>query len=115
MSKSPIIYVGHILTCINSILDYTSGMNDSEFLGNKLIQDAVLRNFEVIGEATKQIDESFRAKYPHVPWRRMAGLRDKLIHDYMGVDLWAVWQVIVDILPQQKIDIESILRAETPL
>lgn len=112
MSKSPLIYVGHILTCINSILDYTTGMDSDAFLRNKLVQDAVLRNFEVIGEATKQIDDFFRVKYPHVPWRRMAGLRDKLIHDYMGVDLWAVWQVIIDILPQQKIDIEAILRAE---
>lgn len=109
MKKEPYIYVGHILQCIESILEYTSGMNENDFLHNKLVQDAVLRNFEVIGEATKQIESPFRAEYSQIPWRKMAGLRDKLIHDYMGVDLWAVWEVVVTVLPQQAIDFKAII------
>jgi uncharacterized protein with HEPN domain len=112
MTKDPSIYVGHILMCVNAILEYTKGMDERAFLNNKLVQDAVLRNFEVIGEATKQVDDSFRTKYPHIPWRKMAGLRDKLIHDYMGVDLWAVWQVIIEVLPQQRLDFMLILEQE---
>lgn len=109
MKKEPHIYVGHILQCITSILEYTSGMNEDDFLRNKLVQDAVLRNFEVIGEASKQIDTPFREQYPQIPWRKMAGLRDKLIHDYMGVDLWAIWEVVATILPQQAIDFKNIV------
>lgn len=112
MSKDPLLYVGHILTCINAILEYTNGLTEEDFLNNKLVQDAVLRNFEVIGEATKQIEDPFRNQNPNIPWRKMAGLRDKLIHDYMGVDIWAVWQVIVEILPKQKNDFEQILSSK---
>ena len=104
MKKSNLIYVGHILTCINSILKYTDGMNEDDFMRNNMVQDAILRNFEVIGEATKQIGDDFRNQNPNIPWRKMAGLRDKLIHDYMGVDLLSVWEVVVQILPQQKLD-----------
>lgn len=112
MKKIPAVYISHILTCINAILDYTQNMDEQAFLNNKLVQDAVLRNFEVIGEATKQLDEAFRAKHPHIPWRQMAGLRDKLIHDYMGVDIWAVWQVVAEVLPQQKTDFDAMLKDE---
>ena len=111
MKKSNLIYVGHILTCINSILKYTDGMNEDDFMRNNMVQDAILRNFEVIGEATKQIDDDFRNQNPNIPWRKMAGLRDKLIHDYMGVDLLSVWEVVVQILPQQKLDFEEIIAA----
>ena len=65
-------------------------MNESEFIKNILVQDAVIRNLEIIGEATKQIDIDFRNIYPLIEWKKIACMRDKLIHDYIGVDLWAV-------------------------
>ena len=64
------------------------------FLKNNLIQDAVIRNFEIIGEAAKKLNDDFRATYSEIEWKKIAGMRDKLIHDYIGVDLWAVWGVV---------------------
>jgi len=100
MTKDPIIYLDHILACIKKIQEYTDSMNQESFLHNSLVQDAVIRNFEIIGEATRHLDDSFRKKYPNVEWKKMVGLRDKLIHDYIGVDLWAVWAVVEDIIPE---------------
>ncbi len=112
MKKEPIIYLQHIHDCITKICDYTRGMGEEKFLGNTLIQDAVIRNFEIIGEATKHLDSDFREKYPSVEWKKMAGLRDKLIHDYIGVDIWAVWGVVEKIIPKLQIQISGIINAE---
>jgi uncharacterized protein with HEPN domain len=67
-----------------------------------MIQDAVVRNLEVVGEATKQVPEELRARAPELSWREMAGMRDKLIHDYLGVDLNLVWDVVVSELPATR-------------
>jgi len=75
-----------------------------------LIQDGILRNLEVIGEAAKGIDEKHRARWPHVPWRRMAGLRDVLIHAYRDVDVDAVWEASQNAVPDLIPRIEAILR-----
>ncbi|MBP9151170.1 MAG: DUF86 domain-containing protein [Flavobacteriales bacterium] len=109
MSKNPLVYIRHIQDCIVQIMEYTSGMTQEEFLKNRLVQDAVIRNFEVIGEATKNLDEDFRKKYPHVEWKKMAGMRDKLIHDYIGVDVWAVWRVVENVIPDLQVQILKIL------
>ena len=74
-------------------------MTKEDFLGSTITQDAVIRNFEIIGEAVKNLSSDFRSKYPDVEWRKVAGMRDKLIHDYIGVDIWSVWGVVKDILP----------------
>jgi len=86
-------------------------MNEAEFLENKLVQDAVIRNFEIIGEATKNLTHDFRNQYNNVEWKKIAGMRDKLIHDYMGVDLWAVWGVVEDILPDFIEELHKIKRS----
>jgi uncharacterized protein with HEPN domain len=112
MKKEPSIYIEHILDCIAKIREYTNGMNEENFLVNKLVQDAVIRNFEIIGEATKQLDSDFRDKYPTVEWKKMAGLRDKLIHDYIGVDLWAIWGVVEKIIPDLERQIGEIKNTE---
>jgi len=93
------VYLSNIIDAIDRILDYTEGVDKPEFDQNTMIQDAVIRNFEIIGEATKNISSDFRKDHNHIPWKNMAGMRDKLIHNYMGVDLDAVWQTITDILP----------------
>ena len=107
--KNPIIYLEHIKECIDRILSYTKGINENDFIQSKLIQDAVIRNFEIIGEATKKLDEPFRLRYPQIEWKKIAGMRDKLIHDYIGVDLWAVWAVVEHIVPDLKMHLETII------
>jgi len=103
--KSDKIYLVHIIQSITSILEYTKGMSDQDFYSNRLVLDAVIRNFEVIGEVSFEL----RKSNPEIPWNRMAGFRDKLIHDYIKVNLQLVWDVIVDVLPEQKKEIEKII------
>jgi uncharacterized protein with HEPN domain len=74
-------------------------MSYSDFAGDKKTVNAVIRSLEVIGEATKQLPLSFRDDYPDVPWKRMAGMRDKLIHGYFGIDIQMVWQVVEKYIP----------------
>ncbi|SFT90250.1 Uncharacterized conserved protein, contains HEPN domain [Algoriphagus locisalis] len=113
MIKDPVIYLEHISACIQKIEEYTKEFNEESFLQNSLIQDAVIRNFEIIGEATKKLDIDFRIKYPEIEWKKIAGMRDKLIHDYIGVDLWAVWAVVENIVPNLKQQIGNILEKES--
>lgn len=112
MKKNPIIYLNHMLDCALKIKTYTDGINQDDFLNNSLIQDGVIRNLEIIGEATKQLDDSFRSKYPQIEWKKIAGMRDKLIHDYIGVDLWAVWGVVEQIIPEFIEQIQRIIEKE---
>ncbi len=80
------------------------------FLTTSHWQDAVVRQLEIIGEATKRLSEDLRSRHPQIPWRRIAGLRDVLIHDYMGVDIEKVWLITQHELPKLKKVIEEILK-----
>lgn len=111
--KNPVVYLYHIQDALKKILTYTSGMDLDAFLKNDLVQDAVIRNFEIMGEATKQLDHDFRNKHLHIQWKNIAGMRDKLIHDYIDVDLWAVWAVVEDVLPVFSSQIKEIIASET--
>jgi len=102
-------YLNHILDSIKLIEDYTKGMSFKEFNHDTKTQDAVIRNFEIIGEASSKIPPQIRARYASVPWKSIIGLRNILIHDYMGIDIKRVGQVIKKELHPLKKEISSIL------
>lgn len=102
-------YVQDILDAINDAKDFTKGMKLQDFIGDKKTIYAVVRSLEVIGEATKKIPNDMRAEYPDIPWKRMAGMRDKLIHDYFGVDLEIVWEAVKNELPPIEPLIQKVL------
>jgi uncharacterized protein with HEPN domain len=108
MKKDQRVYLAQILERIIRIQTYTKGGKES-FLGDALIQDAVIRNLEVIGEAATRITVEYRTAHPEFPWRGMAALRNVLMHDYEGVDLHKVWRVVEKELPPLKTAIERIL------
>ncbi len=91
--------MGDILEAMNSIIVYTKGLTYREFIEDRKTQDAVVRNFEIIGEAAKNISMDFRARHVDIPWKELAGLRDKLIHFYFGVDYKIVWNITRKELP----------------
>lgn len=99
-----------ILEAISRVFIYTKEMNYSEFMENTLVQDGVIRNLEIIGEAVKNLSENIKSKNTFVNWKQIAGMRDKLIHFYFGVNIDIVWSVIQEELPKLKISIEDILR-----
>jgi|UniRef100_A0A7C3Z416 uncharacterized protein with HEPN domain len=93
MKKDPRVYLAQILERIDRILAFTSAGKEA-FFADVCTQDAVLRNFEVIGEAVKRLPEDFRQAHPAIPWRNLAGLRDVLIHQYEGISLKEVWRMV---------------------
>jgi uncharacterized protein with HEPN domain len=95
-------YLDDIIIAMTDIEEFTHGMSFDLFSRDKKTVNAVIRSLEVLGEATKHIPSSFRKKYPDIPWNKMAGMRDVLIHDYMGVDLMTVWKVSQERLPELK-------------
>ena len=110
MSKSDIQFLKHIKEETEFIIEFTSTISEEEFLENRLLKKAMIRCFEVIGEATKKVDFDFRMKYNSIAWREMAGLRDKLIHDYTGVDYNLLWLIISENIPELDFQLEQIIK-----
>jgi len=102
-------YIDDIKTAIEEINDFTTGMNFEDFAADRKTVNAVIRSLEVLGEATKHIPMGFRQDHAEIPWSKMAGMRDVLIHDYMGVDLKTIWKVIQERLPELKILLDRCL------
>jgi len=112
MEKDNYLYLEHILSCVDKIISYTTNITQQDFFENELLQDGVIRNLEVIGEATKKISLNFRNEHNNIAWKDIAGMRDILIHDYFWVDMSAVWNTIKIDIPDLKKKVETIIEAK---
>ena len=111
MSRDYKLFVKDILDCISKIEEFVKDISYDDFVNDDKTSSAVVRKLEVIGEATKNIPKEIRQKYKELPWSDMAGMRDKVIHFYFGVDYEVVWKVIKERLPEIKPYIEKIMEA----
>ena len=105
------LYLKDILSAIDSIEKFVEGMEFEDFKQDDKTSSAVVRKFEIIGEAAKKVPTSLKKKYPEIPWKEMAGMRDKLIHFYFGIDYKLIWQTIKHRIPQIKPVILKIIPA----
>jgi uncharacterized protein with HEPN domain len=113
MSKSETEYLRHILDEAQYLTDASREVNWAQFSTDETLKRAFVRSIEVIGEATKNLSNDLRARYPGVEWRAMAGMRDQLIHGYFGVDYEIVWDVATEKAPELAEQIRTILEQET--
>ncbi len=111
MSFEPRDYLRHILLEADYLLDRSAHLTVDGFRTDATVQRAFVRSLEIIGEASKKVSAEFRAEHPHVDWRAMAGMRDRLIHDYFGVDYDLVWDVVRHRIPELRRQIAAILEA----
>jgi uncharacterized protein with HEPN domain len=103
------LYLEDMLTSMLRIEEYIGDMSFREFKMNYLIVDAIVRNFEIIGEAAKNIPEEVKNKYPEIPWKKMYGLRNLIAHEYFGIDYEMIWEISKKNLPLNSIDLRKII------
>ena len=109
MSKpSDLDLLDDILICMEKIQSYIVGFTYEQFINDLKTQDAVIRNIEVIGEAVKHLSDNLRLKYSDIPWKEISGTRDRLIHDYFGVNIDIVWKIATVDIPKLKPKIENV-------
>ncbi|MBI3512329.1 MAG: DUF86 domain-containing protein [Bacteroidetes bacterium] len=109
MKKDNSIYLGHILECTVQIEEYMKDITREKFLDQRMIQDAVIRQIEIIGEATKNISVEFRELHQDIPWKRMAGMRDVIIHEYFQVNIEVVFETANSWIPELRSKIKTLL------
>lgn len=108
MPKEYSVYLDDILDSIGKIEKYTEGISYKEFVKNSLVVDGVVRNLEIIGEAVKNLPAEIKRKYPEVEWKKVAGLRDILIHEYFGIDTKILWDIVTDKITELKSSMKKI-------
>ncbi len=109
MKKDDSVYLRHILDAVRRISEYTKDATYESFAASHLIQDGVIRQIEIIGEASKSLSQTFREKNSHIPWKAIVGMRDKMIHDYLGVNIESVWKTAKEDIPMLEKEIRKIL------
>ena len=108
MKRAIRLYLEDIWESILAIEEYTNTLSEEDFYSNRQVQDAVVRRLEIIGEAVKNIDESFKNTYPDIPWKKITGMRDVVAHGYFGVKLERIWRVVINDIPDLKNNIMNI-------
>ncbi|MBI2924428.1 MAG: DUF86 domain-containing protein [Verrucomicrobia bacterium] len=114
MPPSTLDYLRHILDEAKYLVEASQNLTKAEFLADPTRKRAFVRSLEIIGEATKKVPPEFRAKYPAIEWRGMAGMRDRLIHDYLGVDYDIVWDAVANKVPGLLGELAKVLAQEAP-
>jgi uncharacterized protein with HEPN domain len=107
--RSPALLLEDILTAIGKIERYVGGLDEAAFLDDDKTVDAVVRNLEIMGEAARQLPEEYRSTHDQIPWHKMAGLRNRIVHDYIGIDQEMLWHIIQDEIAPLKSKIQSLL------
>jgi uncharacterized protein with HEPN domain len=107
--RDPKLYLRDIVEAMEAIEQFVEGVNFEAFTNNDMRVSAVIRKFEIIGEATKNVPESIKQSYASIPWRDMAGMRDRLIHFYFGIKYDLIWNTIKNVIPKVKLSINKIL------
>jgi len=109
MSKDTIEYIRHIHDECSYIISVSQNLSKDEFLNDETLKRAVIRSLEIIGEATKKIPTDFKSEWDSIQWKNMAGMRDRLIHDYIGVNYLLVWDVVQNKIPELYTRITEVL------
>jgi uncharacterized protein with HEPN domain len=109
MKKDPLVFLKHIVESIEAIESFSKDTSIESLKENRLKQSAIVRELEIIGEAAKNLPSDFKNKHSDIKWKQIAGLRDKLIHHYFGIDLSVIWDIIQVDLPKLKEQIKEIL------
>lgn len=102
------VYLEHIRDGLQDIATYSSAGREA-FFKERMRQDAILRKLQIIGQAVKNLSENVKSRQPHIPWKQIAGMRDKVIHDYFGVNLEIVWAVVENELPKLRTAVSALL------
>jgi uncharacterized protein with HEPN domain len=105
-------YLEDIMTSFQRITEYINELDFTKFKQNYMIVDAVVRNFEIIGEASKNIPEAIQLKYPEIPWKKMYGLLNLISHEYFGIDYEMIWEIATVNLPKNIVDLQKIIEKE---
>ena len=113
MSRSTLDYLKHILDEFEFLATKTAGLSQEEFLQDAILQRAFARSLEIVGEAVKNLSDDFRQRNEHIDWKSMAGMRDRLTHQYFAVDYEIVWDTVINKVPKLRAQIEQIVRIET--
>jgi uncharacterized protein with HEPN domain len=110
MRREPKVFLEDIIIASNKVLKYTKGLSYDDLMDNDLVSDAVIKNILVIGEATKNIPDEIREANPNIEWRKMAGMRDMMIHGYFSINYRIVWDVVQNKIPTLKKQVEQLLK-----
>ena len=112
MSKEPVEYLKHIADECSYLLSVSKNLSKDAFLNEETLKRAIVRSLEIIGEATKKVPADFKVRWNLIEWKNMAGMRDRLIHDYIGINYSIVWDVVKNKIPQLNSQIQEVLNTE---